>query len=60
MIVLVSYDIDGSMGSDPVIDAKLTKMAELMGGRGIGGGSGFGSRDLEFEFDNDSWKVGRL
>lgn len=54
MIVLVSYDIDGSMGTDPVIDAKLTEMAELMGGRDIGGGSGFGSRDLEFEFDNDS------
>ncbi len=54
MNVYVSYYIEGSMGTDPIIDAKLNEMAELMGGREVGGGSGFGSRDLEFEFNSDS------
>jgi hypothetical protein len=52
MIVLVSYGIDGGMGTDPIIDEKLAKTAEALGGKEISSGSGFGSRDLEFEFDD--------
>lgn len=54
MIVLVSYEIDGGMGTDPIMDEKLTKAAEALGGSEVGGGSGFGSRDLEYEFKDEA------
>jgi hypothetical protein len=49
--VIVTYKVNGLFGLDESKDEKLEQLATKLGGHEVGGGSGFGERDLEYEFD---------
>lgn len=48
--ITVSYKVNGQFGIADDMDKRLTDLAEEHGGESVGSGSGFGLRDLEFEF----------
>lgn len=45
----VSYSIDTAIGRDLALDKKIEEKADIYGFGRVAGGSGFGTRDLEFE-----------
>ena len=50
MMIIVSYHLTTYIGLDRDKDDEIRKLAKSMGGKSVGSGSGFGHRDLEFEF----------
>jgi hypothetical protein len=49
-LVIVSYHITTHVGLDRDKDNEIQELAKSLGGKFVGSGSGFGHRDLEFEF----------
>lgn len=52
MIIIASYHLTAEFGLDKEKDNEIRELAKSMGGKSVGSGSGFGHRDLEFEFDD--------
>lgn len=50
MMIIVSYPVKTLIGLDSKKDDEIRKLAESMGGKSIGSGSGCSYRDLEFKF----------
>ena len=50
MMIIISYRVPGSFGSDREKDHKIIELAKSLEGKFVGSGSGCGRRDLEFEF----------
>ena len=50
MMIIVSYHLTTYIGLDRDKDDEIRELAKSMGGKSVGSGSGFGHRDLEFEF----------
>jgi hypothetical protein len=51
-LIIASYHVPTAIGLDRKRDDEVIELAKSMGGRFVGSGSGFGHRDLEFEFDD--------
>ena len=49
-MVIASYHLTAYFGLDRKKDDEIKELAISMGGKPVGSGSGFGHRDLEFEF----------
>jgi len=49
-LVIASYHVPTHVGLDKDKDDQIIEMAKNLGGKFVGCGSGFGHRDLEFEF----------
>ena len=50
--ICVSYKIDGQFGVDPDLDQTLRNLAKKYDGDSPSSGSGFGLRDMDFEFED--------